>query len=244
MADVTIPAGARELPGYLAVPDGEGPWPGVVVLFEAMGATADMRAATDRFAAHGYLAVLPDLYAGAPWLRCVRKAMRDMRAQRGPTYDHIEATRAWLAGRDDCTGAVGVAGFCMGGGFALVAAARYGFQAAADNYGILPRKPEEALRGACPIVASYGSADRSLPGAARKLERALTAAGVPHDVKEYPGTGHSFLTGYVPPAPLGPVAKVVFGMGKGGENAADGWDRIFAFFGEHVTAAPAEDPTA
>ncbi|MFD0690655.1 dienelactone hydrolase family protein [Actinomadura fibrosa] len=240
MADVTIPVGDGTLPGYLAVPDGDGPWPGVVVLFEAMGANADMRAATDRFAEHGYLAVLPDLYGGAPWVRCVLKALRDMRAQRGPTYDHIEATRAWLAGRPDCTGATGVAGFCMGGGFALVAAARYGFQAASANYGMLPRRPEKSLRGACPIVASYGAEDRTLRGAARKLDRALTTAGVTHDVKEYPGTGHSFLTAYTPPAPLGPVTRIAFGIGKGRENAADGWDRIFTFFDEHVTAPPPE----
>lgn len=234
MSDISIPVGGRALPGYLAVPEGEGPWPGVVIVFEAMGANADMRAQADRFAAHGYVAVLPDLYDGAPWVRCVTKAMRDMRARRGPTYDHIEAARAWLAGRDDCTGDVGVCGFCMGGGFALVAAAKYGFKAAASNYGILPRRPEETLRGACPIVGSYGGADPTLRGAADKLDRALTIADVPHDVKEYPGTGHGFLTGFTPPAPLGPVAKIVFGLGRGRENAADGWDRIFAFFGEHL----------
>jgi carboxymethylenebutenolidase len=241
MPDIVIPAGTRELPGYLAVPEGEGPWPGVVVLFEAMGANADMRAQADRFASRGYLAVLPDLYAGAPWVRCVRKALRDMRAQRGAAYDFIEATRVWLAGRADCTGSVGVCGFCLGGGFALVAAAKYDFQAASVNYGILPRRPEEALRGACPIVASYGGADRSLRGAARRLERALTLADVAHDVKEYPATGHSFLTDSAPPRPIGPVSKIVLAHGAGRENAADGWERIFAFFGEHL-AAPAPGP--
>ncbi|MFD0903802.1 dienelactone hydrolase family protein [Actinomadura sediminis] len=234
MTDVEIPTGSRDLPGYLAVPEGEGPWPGVVVLFEALGPTADMRAQADRFAAHGYLAVLPDLYGGAPWLRCVTKAMRDMRAGRGATYDAIEATRAWLAGRDDCTGDIGVCGFCMGGGFALVAAARYDFRAAAVNYGMLPRRPEEALRDACPIVAGYGAADPTLRGTARKLERVLTDAGVPHDVKEYPGTGHGFLTDTEPPGPLGPVSKIVFGMGRGRENAPDAWSRLFAFFDDHV----------
>ncbi|WP_207928958.1 dienelactone hydrolase family protein [Actinomadura sp. 6K520] len=226
--------GDQELPGYLAVPEGEGPWPGVVVVFEALGATGDMRAQADRFAANGYLAVLPDLYNGAPWVRCVTKAMREMRAGRGAAYDHIEAARAWLAGRDDCTGDVGVCGFCMGGGFALVAAAKYDFTAAAVNYGMLPRRPEEALRGACPIVASYGAADPSLRGAAGKLERALSESDVAHDVKEYPATGHSFMTESALPGPLGPVAKIAFGMGRGRENAPDGWRRIFDFFDGHL----------
>ncbi|MEW2359407.1 dienelactone hydrolase family protein [Spirillospora sp. NPDC029432] len=232
MPDVMIAPG---LPAYLAVPEGEGPWPAVVVVFEATGPTADMREQADRFAANGYLAVLPDFYGGAPWLRCVRSAMRQMMARKGPIFDHIEGARTWLAGRDDCTGRVGLIGFCMGGGFALVAAARYGFQAASVNYGILPRGDlAEVLDGACPIVAAYGGLDRSLRGAAGRIERALDELGVPHDVKEYPGAGHSFLTGSRLPAPLGAVSKIVLGHGKGRENAADGWERIFAFFGEHV----------
>ena len=77
----------------------------------------------------------------------------------------------------------------MGGGFALLAAAR-GFDAAAPNYGPLPKDLDGALKGACPMVASYGGRDWELPGAAAKLEAALTRHGVAHDVKEYPGAGH------------------------------------------------------
>lgn len=231
MPEITI---AHDLPAYLAVPEGEGPWPAVVVVFEATGPTEDMRAQADRFADRGYLAVMPDFYDGRPWLRCVQGAFRQMLARRGPVFGHIEAARAWLADRDDCTGRVGLIGFCMGGGFALVAAAKYDFQAASANYGMLPRRLPEALEGACPIVASYGGLDRSLRGAAGRLDRALTTLDVPHDVKEYPGAGHSFLTESRLPAPMGAVAKITTGHGRGRANAADGWDRIFAFFDEHV----------
>ncbi|WP_033324004.1 dienelactone hydrolase family protein [Actinomadura atramentaria] len=236
MTDISISVGGVERPAYLAVPAGEGPWPAVVVVFESFGANADMRAQADRLAAHGYLALMPDLYDGKPWIRCVRKAFRDLLARRGPSFAFIEAARAWLAARPDCTGRVGVIGFCMGGGFALVAAAKYDFDAAAVNYGILPRHAEEVLAGACPIVASYGKKDRSLIGAARRLDRTLTVLGVEHDVKEYPEAGHSFLTGtdQVVPAPLGPVAKVLMGIGEGLERADDAWERIFAFFGTHL----------
>jgi carboxymethylenebutenolidase len=130
---------------------------------------------------------------------------------------------------------VGVVGFCMGGGFALLMAAR-GFDAAAANYGHLPAKPEEKLRGACPIVASYGGKDLSLRGAAGKLERLLDRAGVEHDVKEYPRASHSFLNRH-PPGAWSVIDKVL-GIGWQGEAADDAWRRIRDFLARHLSAEP------
>lgn len=55
------------------------------------------------------------------------------------------------------------------------------------------KNAETFLAGACPIVGSYDAKDWTLRGAAERLDRALTANGVEHDVKEYPGAGHAFL---------------------------------------------------
>src|SRR5919198_1388031 len=129
MPDITLPVGDAEHRGYLATPDGAGPWPGVVVLHEAFGLTDDIRRQADRFAAAGYVALAPDLYTTGPKLRCIRKAFQDLLSRRVPTWETIETARAWLADRPECTGKVGVIGFCMGGGFALVAAAKYDFAA-------------------------------------------------------------------------------------------------------------------
>jgi carboxymethylenebutenolidase len=226
MADIT-------LPGYLATPDGDGPWPGVVVLHEAFGLTGDIRRQSDRLAAEGYLAFAPDLYSRGPKLGCVLRAFRDLTSRSGRTFEDIEAARQAVAAQEECTGQVGVIGFCMGGGFALVAAARYDFGAASVNYGLVPKNAEEVLAGACPIVASYGKKDVSMRGAARRLDRALTVLDVPHDVKEYPGAGHSFLGDYRTGPALTALRRVT---GLTGEPAAvaDAWHRIFAFFGEHL----------
>lgn len=239
-------AGALEVPGispwltgYLARPQGRGPWPGVVVVHEAFGADEVMRRATDRLAAAGYLAVLPDLYTEGGRMACMIATLRAMRSGRGRAIADLEAARRWLLAQPDCTDRVGVVGFCMGGGFALLLATR-GYDAVAPNYGILPADLEAALDGACPVVASYGGKDRSLRGAADKLERALRAAGIPHDVEEYPDAGHSFLNDAENgPGWIRPLARVM-GVGPEPVAAADAWARIERFFAVHL-AAPAGD---
>jgi carboxymethylenebutenolidase len=224
---------SRGLVGHLARPAGDGPWPGVVVLFEAFGVNDVVLRQAERLAAAGYLALVPDLYSqgGAP--RCLVATFRAMRSGEGRAFRDIEAARQWLAESPDCTGAVGVIGFCMGGGFALMTANR-GFDAAAANYGMLPKDPDTALTGACPIVASYGGKDRELKGAAAKLEARLEQAGIPHDVKEYPAASHSFLNdAEVGPKLLRPLIRVA-GVGPEPASAADAWRRIESFFGEHL----------
>ncbi len=84
------------------------------------------------------------------------------RSGSGEAYEDIEAARQWLAERDDCTGKIGIIGFCMGGGFAVLCAPKYAFAAASVNYGEVPKDATERLAGACPIVASYGKRDKTL----------------------------------------------------------------------------------
>ena len=236
MPDLTYYAAAsRELSAYLALPRGEGPWPGVVVIMDAFGLSDDIKEQADRLAAAGYVALAPDLYSGRG-LKCVLSTLKASRSGSGEAYEDIEAARQWLSAREDCTRRVGVIGFCMGGGFALLSAPRYDFAAASVNYGEVPTNAAEQLAGACPIVASYGRRDRSLRGRAERLEQALEALGVPHDVKEYPNAGHSFLNRINTGPALGPLVKFV-GFNYHHPSAEDAWLRILTFFDEHVRDA-------
>ena len=234
-----LPGASPHLRGVLGVPDGEGPWPGVVMVHEAFGLTPTMRRQVERMADAGFVVIMPDLFVEGGVRKCLRSTFRDIFAGEGRTFDDVETARQALVARGDCTGKVGVLGFCMGGGFALMAASGRGFDAVSANYGRLPKDMQSVLSGACPIVGSYGGRDRSLKGAATKLDSELTRLHVPHDVKEYPTAGHSFLydnRGDLPKL-LAPVLGKVLGAGPDPVAAADAWQRIDAFFAEHLADA-------
>jgi carboxymethylenebutenolidase len=231
MADTTYPASTGNLRGYLATPAAAGPWPGVVVIHEAFGLTDDIRRQADRFAAAGYLAFAPDLYSYGFAPRCLITTFRTLVTGRGGrALEDIDAAREFVLAQDGCSGKAGIIGFCMGGGFAILAATR-GFDVSAPNYGVVPRRTEEALRNSCAMVASYGAKDVGFKGAAAKLERGLVANGVEHDVKEYPNAGHAFMTEHTGKWAF--VERVPW-IGYVADAHDDAWQRVFAFFATHL----------
>ncbi|BDZ47142.1 dienelactone hydrolase family protein [Naasia aerilata] len=234
-----LPRASPHLRGVVGIPSGEGPWPGVVMVHEAFGLNDTMRRQVERMAAAGFLVLMPDLFVEGGPRKCLRSTFRDILRGEGRSFDDVETARRFLVAREDCTGRIGVLGFCMGGGFALMAAKGKGFGAVSANYGVLPRDIDATLAGACPIVASYGRRDLTLRGSAKKLEAALTRLDVPHDVVEYPTAGHSFLddTDEDTPAFLRPLLRVVLGAGPDPAATADAWRRIDGFFRKHLAEA-------
>ena len=248
MADVTVDGQSGQVVGYLAVPGGSGPWPGVVVVHDVLGMSQDLRNQADWLASEGFLAIAPDLFHGRGPVVCMVSIMRQMRARQGRCFNDIDSVRSWLLARDDCTDKVGVIGFCMGAGLALLVAPNHGFNASSVNYGTAPKDAYTAdfLHHSCPIVASFGGQDRNLPGAAARLEGALTEVGVDHDVKEYPEAGHALLNDHDRAGDKNPLffsimAKLVPGVSDYHEpSAQDARRRIVAFFKGHLTPqAPA-----
>lgn len=223
-----------EVPAYLARPAGEGPWPGLVLVHEAFGLDAVMRRSADRLASMGFLVLAPDLLSRGRKIVCLARTFVALQRGRGEAFDDIEAARTAVLADPDCTGRVGVIGFCMGGGFALVLAGRPGWDASAVNYGTV-RGDLSGLDDACPVVGSYGGRDRSLRGAAARLEAGLAERGIPHDVREYPAAGHSFLNdASAAPWFLAPFSRFVMRAGPEPASAEDAWHRIGTFLTEHL----------
>jgi len=232
----------RVVEALIAKPGGIGPWPAIVVIHEIWGIDDEMRKQLQHLAGLGYIALMPNLFADGGMRRCLFGTLKSLRSGQGRAYADIEAARRHLLLADDCSGTVGVMGFCMGGGFALMTASAY--SAAAVNYGDLPTAMDSTLSTACPIVASYGRRDVLNKGAAPKLEAALTRLGITHNVREYPNAGHAFMNEKLNGWPwTRPVARVLH-IGPDPEAASDAWSRIEAFFAAHLLPGQQTGTTA
>jgi len=233
MMELAIPAPAGPLPAVCEVPV-QTPAPGVLVVHDALGMSPDLRRHARWLADSGYVALAPDLYRGRGQLRCMFSFLRD---ETKPLGD-LRAARDWLADDDRCTGTVGIMGFCMGGGFALMLAPDPRFSVASVSYGGLTRGATEALSSACPIVGHYGGRDRGLKNEPSLIRRALEAAGVDHDVRVYPDAGHSFMndhSGSDVPWLFEVLGRLTVSEYDAAAEA-DARERILRFFGRHLAS--------
>jgi carboxymethylenebutenolidase len=208
--------------GYLALPDGPGRHPGVVVIHEAYGLNENIKDIAGRFADQGYAALAVDLFGGRNRAVCMARFMTGMLAGSVNRFgiSDLKAALTHLAGLPDVDpDRVGAIGFCMGGAFAIAwACTDSRLKAIAPFYGANPR-PLEAVRRACPIVASYPEQDFT-SSAGSALGEALDKYGVVHEIKIYPGARHSFFND---------TSRAYHQ-----EAAADSWKRVLKFFGEQL----------
>ena len=208
--------------GYLAIPDGDGPHPGLVVIHEAQGLDDHIRDVTRRLGDANYVALAVDLFTGRNRAVCMARYMTGMLVGSVSRFgvDDLKGALTLLAQMTNVDAQrLGAVGFCMGGGFAIAwACTDSRLKAIAPFYGVNPR-PIEVTRRLCPVVGSYPERDFTARSG-RKLQEALTAFQVAHDIKIYPGARHSFFND----------TKSSFNR----EAANDSWSRLLKFFGEQL----------
>jgi carboxymethylenebutenolidase len=219
---ITFASGTHQLAGYLALPEGTGPHPALVVIHEAFGLNDNIRGITRRYAEAGYVALAVDLFAGRNQVVCMFRFFGGMlwkSTDHGGIHD-LRAALDWLAARSEVdAGKLGAVGYCLGGSLAVAwSCVDQRLKAIAPYYGMNPR-PLEAVRRACPVVGSFPAQDFTADGG-RKLDSALDQYAIPHDIKIYEGAKHSFMnegTAHYHPA-----------------AAEDSWQRTLDFFREHM----------
>jgi carboxymethylenebutenolidase len=233
-------ADGAEINAYQALPAGDGPFPGVFVIHHLPGWDSGTKEITRRFAASGYNAICPNLYARQGLDTDPDDAAAATREAGGiPDEQFVGDARAAidaLRALPTSNGKVGVIGYCSGGRHSFLTAISLPVDAAVDCYGafvvgsppdgfplkvtaLVDRTPELN----CPLLGLFGNDDQ-FPSREQvdELERALEAAGRDYEFHRYDDAGHAFFS----------VERTAYRP----EAAVDGWQRIFEFFGQHLGA--------
>ncbi len=206
---ITYRSGEEQVPGYLALPQGKGPFPALVLVHEWWGQNAWAREKADAFAAKGYATLAVDLYRGQvaddpDTAHQLSRALPNDRASRD-----LRAAFAYLAGRKDVDPKrIGTIGWCMGGGFALDLAEEAPVAATVVYYGRLPTEAATIAKLKAPVLGNFGAEDKGIPPASVEAFGAKAEqAGVKTDLKVYPGAGHAFASSPTGPAYRAEAAK-------------------------------------
>lgn len=192
---IDVPSNGSTVPAYLAEPKG-GTGPGVVVIQEWWGLVDHIKDVCERLAAEGFVALAPDLYRGEKTTEPDEAAKMAMALQLDQAARDMSGAVDAVASRSSGEG-VGVIGFCMGGGLALVLATRRPdlVKAVVPFYGVIPwpgAQPDFSKLGG-PIHGHYAENDEfASPGAVDQLVEEVRRHGKDIDVIVHPGTQHGF----------------------------------------------------
>lgn len=215
--------GKGSMESFLVRRAGAGPFPGLLVIHEIFGLNDNIRGIASRFAEQGYTALAVDMFSNRNRVLCMMQLIHGMliRPLNNSMLSDLRSAFAFLQKQNGVDGnRIGVVGFCMGGGYALqLAVTAKGMKAASVFYGAVP-KPLEAFAESCPILGSYPEKDFSAAGA-RELDAVLEKQNIPHEIKFYENTQHSFFNQQRTPFEV--------------EAAKDAWERMLSFFGEHLS---------
>ena len=226
---VQSPQGNGTIKGYLARPVSvlAAKLPGVLIIHENRGLNPHMEDVARRFALMNFMAFAPDAltslggYPGDD----VRGGEMFGKVDRPKMTEDFVAAITWLKNRPDCSGKVAATGFCFGGGIANTLAVRLGpdLAAAAPFYGAVPM-PADIPKIKAAILVHHGALDTRLAATWPDYDKALTAAGAPHEGHIYPGAVHGFNNDATPER----YNKAA---------ATQAWDRTIEWFNQYARPA-------
>jgi carboxymethylenebutenolidase len=231
--------GGDQIEAYVARPGDTDSFGGVVVIHHMPGYDTSTKEITRKFAAHGYLAVMPNLYYREAPDASPDDAAAAVRAKGGVADEQLVGDVAgaaeYLRGQPGCNGKIGVIGYCSGGRQSFLSACSLPFRAAVDCYGgAVVHVPEQApasmkpLIGlskdlSCPLLGLFGADDQfPTPAETAELSAVLDSFNKPHEFHTFAGAGHAFFS----------VDRPAYRV----EAANEGWAKIWDFFGKHLAS--------
>ncbi|HEX6588732.1 MAG TPA: dienelactone hydrolase family protein [Longimicrobiales bacterium] len=210
--------------GYIAVPEGEGPFPAVLLIHEWNGLVDRVRHLADDMAAQGYIALAVDLYGGRTGANPDenRALMQEVMGDQQKIIDNLDAAARFIRARDDATGRIATIGWCMGGGVALsYAIGGENHDGTAIFYGRLVTDPAQLREIRHPIYGTFAAKDQGIPPAeVAQFVTALRNIGIHNDVHVYDDVDHGFWL-WVDQEPAVRAAP-----------ALDAWERLVEYLDE------------
>ena len=225
LLEYASPSGSGSMKGYLARPaNASGRLPGVLVVHENRGLNPHIEDIARRLALDGYMAFAPDALTPLGGYPGDEDKARELFAKLDQTKtleDFVTAANL-LKSRPDCTGKIGVVGFCYGGGMAHTLSVRLpDLAAAVPFYGNHPAAAD-AGKVKAPLLIHFAGVDERINAAWPAYETALKAAGTRYTAHQYAGTQHGFNNDTTPRFDAA-AARLA-------------WERTMAFFGQTLRA--------
>lgn len=227
IANVTIPGvnGGPNVRAYVAKPEGNGPFPTVIMVHEFWGLNESIVGKADLLAEEGYLVIAPDTFRGSTtgW---VPGAIYQVISSKPENVNaDLDSVYSWLASQPDVdVDRIAIAGFCYGGRTSLAYSLHNNRLAATVMFYGSPETDPAVLKTLPgPVLGIFGGADQTIPvSQVNAFDAALTEAGVPHEIKIYEGQPHAFV-------------QDAEGIRAGGAQA-EAWNQMLAFLEANLTS--------
>ncbi len=219
--------GGPDVGAYVAKPEGEGPFPTVIMIHEFFGLRESIVGKADLLAQEGYIVVAPDVFRGSTTSWIPRAIYQVITTKPEAVNSDLDSIYAWLETQSDVdVNRIAIAGFCYGGRTSLVYSLHNNKLAATVVFYGSPETDATVLKNLPgPVLGIFGDADQSIPvEEARAFEKALSEANVTHTVSIYAGQPHAFV-------------EDVAGIQAGGAQG-EAWAEMLAFLDTNLKKAP------
>jgi carboxymethylenebutenolidase len=227
IANVTIPGvnGGPDVRAYVAKPEGNGPFPTVIMIHEFWGLNESIVSKADLLAEEGFLVIAPDTFRGSTTGWVPRAIYQVISSKPENVNADLDSAYAWLESQPEVdANRIAIVGFCYGGRTSLAYSLHnHRLAATVLFYGSPETDPEVLKTLPGPVLGIFGGADGSIPvSQVNAFDAALTEAGVPHEIKIYEGQPHAFV-------------QDAEGIRAGGAQA-EAWDQMLAFLEANLTS--------